>query len=609
MCVLHIVKVKIPLPPPLNPHPAILSGDRGADGKYGAASESKGGETGDSLENPPTSGIVRHDSHMRKSGSIRARRVQWSIVSRFKLTVPSLKSALTSRTDRASVRRGARATCWMPTTQAVNNTIPVEFICRQFPQLPMWHKERRSIELLEKKAAFLCRLAHGVILTRIKVYTLYKVDARVVQALGDSALGATQPLLIECCAYYLSVREQEMKLLESKGIYTHAIRFGVLLLPSPPTLELGYQMERTTLKTTYPPPLPPFVALFSPGCRVAEPPGIGSEVENTDALTLFTARLIKIAVINCDTEEPSAGFSPYEGAGRNGLAVSLPASHQGDPGSIPGRVTGLSHVGIVPDDDVRWSSGFLGDPQFPLPPHTGAVPYSPQSPSSTHNTSLTRKVIGMARLSVLVICKCIWGRYGAPLKRLHLAGCWTRKALAFFESVSNLLHAASLNGRMNRVVGPMAMLIVQMVEEYTVFIQVDIKQTFQKCSVYRTAVIISYPSAKRSSGKNDKGCGRGVGEGGNRQPGRSRGEIETGSECWETLHRQNSCVFIGGGGNIRDAKSAACGWGVTVGNILVAPRRILEYGAAPECKAGETGDPRENPRTSGIVRHDSHMRR
>ncbi|KAJ8872548.1 hypothetical protein PR048_026154 [Dryococelus australis] len=30
--------------------------------------------------------------------------------------------------------------------------------------------------------------------------------------------------------------------------------------------------------------------------------------------------------------------------------------------------------------------------------------------------------------------------------------------------------------------------------------------------------------------------------------------------------------------------------------------------AAPECKCGETGDPRENPPTSGFVRHDSHLR-
>ncbi|KAJ8878855.1 hypothetical protein PR048_019444 [Dryococelus australis] len=32
-----------------------------------------------------------------------------------------------------------------------------------------------------------------------------------------------------------------------------------------------------------------------------------------------------------------------------------------------------------------------------------------------------------------------------------------------------------------------------------------------------------------------------------------------------------------------------------------------ENGAAPECTAGETGDPRENPPSSGIVRHDYHV--
>ncbi|KAJ8876498.1 hypothetical protein PR048_020943 [Dryococelus australis] len=37
-------------------------------GKYGAVPNEEAGETGDLRENPPTSGIVRHDSHLRKSG-------------------------------------------------------------------------------------------------------------------------------------------------------------------------------------------------------------------------------------------------------------------------------------------------------------------------------------------------------------------------------------------------------------------------------------------------------------------------------------------------------------------------------------------------------------
>ncbi|KAJ8867471.1 hypothetical protein PR048_031273 [Dryococelus australis] len=38
--------------------------------------------------------------------------------------------------------------------------------------------------------------------------------------------------------------------------------------------------------------------------------------------------------------------------GRGDRAVSTLASHQSEPGSIPGRITGFSHVGVVPDDAV-----------------------------------------------------------------------------------------------------------------------------------------------------------------------------------------------------------------------------------------------------------------
>ncbi|KAJ8897701.1 hypothetical protein PR048_003051 [Dryococelus australis] len=48
-------EIKIPLPPPLNPHLAILSGDRV---RYGAAPDCKVGVNGRSREKSPTSGIV-----------------------------------------------------------------------------------------------------------------------------------------------------------------------------------------------------------------------------------------------------------------------------------------------------------------------------------------------------------------------------------------------------------------------------------------------------------------------------------------------------------------------------------------------------------------------
>ncbi|KAJ8870272.1 hypothetical protein PR048_029293 [Dryococelus australis] len=69
--------------------------------------------------------------------------------------------------------------------------------------------------------------------------------------------------------------------------------------------------------------------------------------------------------------------------GRGGSAISTLAPHQGEPCSIPGRVTGPSPLGI-------WSAGFLGNPPFPLPLHSGAAPNSLQSPTSALKTSLLR---------------------------------------------------------------------------------------------------------------------------------------------------------------------------------------------------------------------------
>ncbi|KAJ8881326.1 hypothetical protein PR048_017807 [Dryococelus australis] len=58
---------------------------------------------------------------------------------------------------------------------------------------------------------------------------------------------------------------------------------------------------------------------------------------------------------------------PAEPQGHGGRAACTLTPHQGEPGSIPGRVTRLSQVGIVPDDAVgrRVSSGIS---RFPPPP-------------------------------------------------------------------------------------------------------------------------------------------------------------------------------------------------------------------------------------------------
>ncbi|KAJ8874510.1 hypothetical protein PR048_025370 [Dryococelus australis] len=74
--------------------------------------------------------------------------------------------------------------------------------------------------------------------------------------------------------------------------------------------------------------------------------------------------------------------------GRGGVVVSLLASRQGEPRSIPGGVApGLSHVGIVPDDAAE-RPGFLGDLRFfrsfiPALPHTHLA-----SPTSALKTSI-----------------------------------------------------------------------------------------------------------------------------------------------------------------------------------------------------------------------------
>ncbi|KAJ8873937.1 hypothetical protein PR048_024775, partial [Dryococelus australis] len=59
--------------------------------------------------------------------------------------------------------------------------------------------------------------------------------------------------------------------------------------------------------------------------------------------------------------------------------VRLLASHQGEPGSIPGGVApGFSHVGIVPDDAAGRRVFSDISLQFPPPLHSDAAPYSPR---------------------------------------------------------------------------------------------------------------------------------------------------------------------------------------------------------------------------------------
>ncbi|KAJ8880606.1 hypothetical protein PR048_017076 [Dryococelus australis] len=68
----------------------------------------------------------------------------------------------------------------------------------------------------------------------------------------------------------------------------------------------------------------------------------------------------------------------------------LPPPQKGEPRSVPGRVTGFSHVEIVPDD-AGGRRVFSGIFRFSRPFHSGAAPYSLQSPSSDLQTSLNNR--------------------------------------------------------------------------------------------------------------------------------------------------------------------------------------------------------------------------
>ncbi|KAJ8870857.1 hypothetical protein PR048_027158 [Dryococelus australis] len=99
-------------------------------------------------------------------------------------------------------------------------------------------------------------------------------------------------------------------------------------------------------------------------------------------------------------------------------AADLLAVHQGEPGSIPGRVTpGFSHVGIV-------LTGFLGDLPFSPSFHSGAAPNSPQSPSSALKTSMLRA----AQISSLTHSNrtCRFNSKGATKPRTLTTAKWRR---------------------------------------------------------------------------------------------------------------------------------------------------------------------------------------
>ncbi|KAJ8882901.1 hypothetical protein PR048_014732 [Dryococelus australis] len=117
---------------------------------------------------------------------------------------------------------------------------------------------------------------------------------------------------------------------------------------------------------------------------------------------------------------------------------------------------------------------------------------------------------------------------------------------------------------------------------------------------------------------------------------RNRGRVERGGKGEDALHHNTSLPGLRRGGESRknlhpglqDSRQytvtyavedvprvSSCTVIIVIQGVLTArswePMRIIEVSMEKRRneRAGETGDPRENPPTNGIVRHDSHMRK
>ncbi|KAJ8887757.1 hypothetical protein PR048_013975 [Dryococelus australis] len=138
--------------------------------------------------------------------------------------------------------------------------------------------------------------------------------------------------------------------------------------------------------------------------------------------------------------------------GCGGVAVRLLASHEGEPGSIPGRVTpGFPQVGILPDDAVGWWV-FSGISRFPHPCILALLHFHLISRSSALKTSMLRSAQTFQLCSSLchttkpterMYMQEVWGSMaGGPIKlptrpalvrstSAHLVSHWFRQRLGW----------------------------------------------------------------------------------------------------------------------------------------------------------------------------------
>ncbi|KAJ8889232.1 hypothetical protein PR048_008730 [Dryococelus australis] len=101
-------------------------------------------------------------------------------------------------------------------------------------------------------------------------------------------------------------------------------------------------------------------------CMPVQGPSLSGDGAHDGRDNVSTLSHPRFSASNSDVALLESRFYTFPCGGRGGEAVSLLASHQGKPGSIPGRNAGLSQVGIVPDDVVgRWV--FSGISRFSRP--------------------------------------------------------------------------------------------------------------------------------------------------------------------------------------------------------------------------------------------------
>ncbi|KAJ8868728.1 hypothetical protein PR048_030267 [Dryococelus australis] len=413
----------------------VLRADEGVEVSMEQHRNERAGETGDPRENSPTNGIVRHDSHMRKSGVTRPGiepGSPWWDVSRLTAQPPRLlffhgvqdnpanmvqqrrnsDGRKREHFEKAPVpqRQGPpRSSCEIPRPKNENWDVtvlgsrPWRLDCSPPTMEDRVQSLAGSLPIFASgNRAGLCRWSASF-LGDLSFPPPFHTGAApcspqsLSSALKISLLKATQ---ISLLSHYT---EHVTSIVE---VYVTKITFASL---SSPVADLPREALETVLVSGW------LLRAAEDSLLVGPPSG-----------TLVSRRLL---ADDCRTKILFFG------------TVRLLASHHGEPGSIPGLVTpGFSHVGIVSGDDARrWifseishfprpcilallhphlispssilkasslraarisqlsstklylADNYLnlsGDLPFPPPLHSGAAPYSLQPPSSAVETSL-----------------------------------------------------------------------------------------------------------------------------------------------------------------------------------------------------------------------------